>query len=159
MMKMITMIMILLLIILNYNYSYILKLNRIINNNSNTKKYLLIKPNINDNHDEVVNIYNDYLLKDKSKAIHKVIDVPKLEDITKSIKKTKRTPQSKDFCIRSGGYPNNDIKYDMYKYITANALCNHDIQKINAKEKVKLKENRCIELKMVRESMMTFGIL
>ena len=114
MMKMITMIMILLLIILNYNYSYILKLNRIINNNSNTKKYLLIKPNINDNHDEVVNIYNDYVLKDKSKAIHKVIDVPKLEDITKSIKKTKRTPQSKDFCIRSGGYPNNDIKYDMY---------------------------------------------
>ena len=33
------------------------------------------------------------------------------------------------------------------------------LQKINNKEKVKMKENRCIELKTVRETMVAFGIL
>ena len=162
-MKMI--IIVILLIILYYNEGYILQSNNIMKSSSSSRsrsrKYLLIKPNVNhDEVDEVKNIYSEYLLKEKSKAtIHKAIDVPKLEDISTAIKKSKRTAQSKEFCVRSGGYPNNAIKYDMYKLLTATALYNHDLQKINNKEKVKIKENRCIELKTVRETMVAFGIL
>ena len=153
-------IIILLLIILNYSDSYILTLNNNIIKQSNTRRYLFFKPDYINKEDEVVNIYSDYLLKDKSKgAIHKVINVPELQAIKTSISETKRSQQSKEFCIRSGGYPNNDIKYTMYKYIAASAIHNNNLQKINANEKSKMKESRCIELKLTRETMMTFGIL
>lgn len=124
------------------------------NTTNNIKQYLIIDDNNSNNN----NINNN---KDNanSQLTHHVIEVPRLEDIKATINSSKRTQQSKEFCIRSGGYPDNNIKNDMYNFLLATSLYQHDLVKISQAEKEKLQMKKCVELKIERETMMTFGIL
>ena len=124
------------------------------NSNSNMKQYL-ISDDSNDSNDSSSN--------DRSKYVHKVIDVPKLENIKTTIMNSKRTQQSKEFCIRSGGYPDNDIKDDIYKYLLASASFQNDLTKASISVKQKLKKEECQQQQQQqqnqKEIMVTFGIL
>jgi len=128
--------------------------NIVSSSNSNKKKYL-ISDDSNDSSSS----------NDRSKYVHKVIDVPKLENIKTTIMNSKRTQQSKEFCIRSGGYPDNDIKDDIYKYLLASATFQNDLTKASISVKQKLKKEDCQQQKLKkedcqqREIMVTFGIL
>jgi len=116
--------------------------------NNNIKQYLITDDNKTNNKND-----------DNSHLTHHVIDVPSLNEIKATIASSKRTKKSKEFCVRTGGYPDNNIKANIYNYILASSLYQHDLVKIKTAEKEKLKIQKCVELKIEREAMMTFGIL
>ena len=151
--------------------------NDVINDSNTMKPYLFNDDDSNDSNDssssssnmkqylisDDSNDSNDSSSNDRSKYVHKVIDVPKLEHIKTTIMNSKRTQQSKEFCIRSGGYPDNDIKDDIYKYLLASASFQNDLTKASISVKQQLKKEKCQQqqqqLQNQREIMVTFGIL
>jgi hypothetical protein len=72
---------------------------------------------------------------------------------------SKRTSKSKDYCIRSGGYPDSNIKNDIYTYLLATATYQNDLIKASNNKKENLKKEESHQVLNHEEVMATFGIL
>lgn len=58
----------------------------------------------------------------EEEASLRLTEVPNLSSLAHDAQMVERTPASKDYCRKTGGYPNADVKMKLYQYIVASNL-------------------------------------
>lgn len=85
--------------------------------------------------------------------------VPTVSELNNAVRRSRRTESSKDFCMKSGGYPDKDVKEGVYLLVWSMLTKNLELEELKRAKSAAEKEGRIADAMRYADDLSTFGLI